>query len=184
MSGRRAATLGPLVALAAAVLFFATQSDRFLTGTNIALILQQVMVVGVLAIGQTLVILTAGIDLACGMTMGLGGIVMTLLATAGGLPPVLAIVLGLLVTTAVGLLNGLLVTRLTLPPFIVTLGTMNITLACTQLISRAQTVTDLPPALTWLGTTVQVGNTAVAYGARAASVRRGRAGGGRQIGRH
>jgi fructose transport system permease protein len=57
--------------------FFATQSDRFLTGGNLSLILQQVMVVGVIAIGQTLIILTAGIDLSCGMVMALGGIVMT-----------------------------------------------------------------------------------------------------------
>ena len=58
-------------------LFFATQSDRFLSGENLSLVLQQVMVVGVLAIGQTLIILTAGIDLSCGMVMALGGVVMT-----------------------------------------------------------------------------------------------------------
>ena len=57
--------------------FFASQTDRFLTGQNFSLILQQVMVVGVLAIGQTLIILTAGIDLSCGMIMALGSIVMT-----------------------------------------------------------------------------------------------------------
>ena len=165
MIGRRAATLGPLVALVAAILFFSTQSDRFLTGANVALILQQVMVVGVLAIGQTLVILTAGIDLACGMVMGLGGIVMTLLATAGAVSPLLAIAIGLAVTTAIGVLNGVLITRLTLPPFIVTLGMMNITFAATQLLSKAQTVTDLPPALTWFGTTIQLGSTTIAYGA-------------------
>ena len=60
---------------------------RFLTGENFSLILQQVMVVGVLAIGQTLVILTAGIDLSCGMVMSLGGVVMALLAARGGVAP-------------------------------------------------------------------------------------------------
>jgi fructose transport system permease protein len=53
--------LGPWLALLATCIFFATQSDRFLTGENLSLVLQQVMVVGVLAIGQTLIILTAGI---------------------------------------------------------------------------------------------------------------------------
>ena len=53
-------TLGPFLALLAACAFFATQSDRFLSGGNFSLILQQVMVVGVIAIGQTLIILTAG----------------------------------------------------------------------------------------------------------------------------
>ena len=78
--------IGPLLALLGACLFFATQSDRFFTGDNFALVLQQVMVVGVIAIGQTLVVLTAGVDLSCGMVMALGGIVMTTLASASGVP--------------------------------------------------------------------------------------------------
>ena len=60
---------GPFVALLLACAFFASQSDRFLTGQNFSLILQQVMVVGMIAIGQTLIVLTAGIDLSCGMVM-------------------------------------------------------------------------------------------------------------------
>ena len=157
-------TLGPLIALVAACAFFATQNDRFLTGGNLSLILQQVMVVGVIAIGQTLIILTAGIDLSCGMVMALGGIVMTKFATELGLPPALAITCGLGVTTLFGLVNGLLVTRIKLPPFIVTLGTLNIAFAITQLYSGAQTITGLPDALTALGGTFSVGGTAVAWG--------------------
>src|SRR4249919_2729628 len=76
---------GPLLALLLACIFFASESDRFLTGQNFSLILQQVMVVGVIAIGQTLVILTAGIDLSCGMLMALGSIVMTKFAADLGL---------------------------------------------------------------------------------------------------
>jgi hypothetical protein len=64
-------------------------------GGNFSLILQQVAVVGVIAIGQTLVILTGGIDLSCGMLMALGGIVMTRFATTLGMPPVLAILCGI-----------------------------------------------------------------------------------------
>jgi len=92
-------TLGPFLALLAACAFFASQSDRFLTGGNLSLVLQQVMVVGVIAIGQTLVILTAGIDLSCGMVMALGGIVMTQFATELGLAPPLAVLAGIGVTT-------------------------------------------------------------------------------------
>ena len=55
-------TLGPVLALIVACAFFASRSDRFLTGDNLSIVLQQVMVVGVIAIGQTLVILTAGVD--------------------------------------------------------------------------------------------------------------------------
>jgi fructose transport system permease protein len=158
------ATLGPWIALAAACLFFATQTDRFLTGENLSLILQQVMVVGVLAIGQTLIILTAGIDLSCGMVMALGGIVMAKLAVESGLPPALAAVCGIGVTTLFGVINGLLITRVKLPSFIVTLGTMNIAFAITQLYSESQTVTNLPSELTWLGNTFNIGGTAIANG--------------------
>jgi fructose transport system permease protein len=159
------ATLGPLVALVLACAFFGMRSDRFLTGDNLSIVLQQVMVVGVIAVGQTLIILTAGVDLSCGMVMALGGIVMTTLAVEHGVPVPIAIGCGIGATTAFGLLNGLLVTRLRLPPFIVTLGTLNIAFAITQLYSNAQTVTDVPDSMTALGGTFQVGNTAVVYGA-------------------
>jgi len=157
-------TLGPFIALLVACAFFATQNERFLSGGNFSLILQQVAVVGVIAIGQTLIILTAGIDLSCGMVMALGGIVMTKFATELGLPPVLAVLCGIGVTTLFGLVNGLLVTKIKLPPFIVTLGTLNIAFAITQLYSNSQTVTDLPPLLTALGNTFGIGDTQVSYG--------------------
>ena len=156
--------LGPVVALIAASAFFATQSDRFLTGDNLSIVLQQVMVIGVIAIGQTLVILTAGIDLSCGMVMALGGIVMTKVAAHYGAPVGAALAAGITATTLVGVLNGLLVTRLKLPPFIVTLGTLNIAFALTQLYSDAQTITEVPAGLTALGNSVPIGGTTVVYG--------------------
>ncbi len=157
-------TLGPVIALAIASAFFATQHERFLTGANVSLILQQVMVVGTIAIGQTLVILTAGVDLSCGMVMALGGIVMAKVAGTLGLPVPLAIAAGVGVTTCFGLLNGILVTRVKLPPFIVTLGTLNIAFAITQLSSDAQTITDVPPSLVALGNAFTLGGTEVVYG--------------------
>jgi len=158
-------TLGPFLALIAACAFFATQNERFLSGGNFSLILQQVMVVGVIAIGQTLIILTAGIDLSCGMVMALGGIVMSKFAADLGLPAPVAILCGIGVTTLFGLLNGLLVTQVRLPPFIVTLGTLNIAFAITQLYSNSQTVTDLPDLMVVLGDTFSVGGTELAWGA-------------------
>ncbi|ACB34488.1 Monosaccharide-transporting ATPase [Leptothrix cholodnii SP-6] len=156
--------LGPFIALAIACAIFGITTDNFFSGANFSLILQQVMVVGVIAIGQTLIILTAGIDLSCGMVMALGSIVMTKVAEDFGLPAPLAILLGISVTAAFGLINGLLVTRIKLPPFIVTLGTFNIAFAVTQLYSGAQTVTQVPEMMTWLGNTFRIGGTSVAYG--------------------
>ena len=157
-------TAGPLLALIFAGAFFAAQSDRFLTSENLSLVLQQVMVVGVIAIGQTLIILTAGVDLSCGMVMALGGIVMSKLAAELGLPVPVAIACGIGVTTLFGLVNGALVTAVKLPPFIVTLGTMNVAFAITQLYSDSQTVTDLPESMNALGGTFAVGGTSVVYG--------------------
>ena len=156
--------LGPFIALVIACAFFGLTTDRFFSGENFSLILQQVMVVGVIAIGQTLIILTAGIDLSCGMVMALGSIVMTKVAADLGVPAPLAILCGIGVTALFGLINGLLVTRIKLPPFIVTLGTFNIAFAVTQLYSGAQTITDVPPMMTWLGTTFSLAGTNVAYG--------------------
>jgi fructose transport system permease protein len=130
----------------------------------LSLVLQQVMVVGVLAIGQTLIILTAGIDLSCGMVMALGGVVMTKFATELGLHPALAMACGIGVTCLFGLINGLLVTKVKLPSFIVTLGTMNIAFAVTQIYSESQTINDLPPMLTALGQTFSIGSTEIAWG--------------------
>ncbi|MFB8208787.1 MULTISPECIES: ABC transporter permease [unclassified Streptomyces] len=155
---------GPLGALILASVVFALSSDEFLTGGNFSLILQQVMVVGTLAIGQTLIILTAGIDLSVGAVMAFGGIVMAKLAVSSPLPAPLAILAGVLVCGAFGLANGLLVRLVPLPPFIVTLGMLNVAFALTHIFSEEQTVTGLPSSLTALGETFPLGTTDVTYG--------------------
>jgi len=162
--GERLAQLGPLIALILVCAFFTTQSDRFLSGQNFSLIFQQVMVLGTLAIGQTIIVLTAGIDLSCGTVMAFGSIVMTKMAVDNNVPPLLAILIGLLVCGAFGVVNGGLVTRLGLPPFIVTLGTFYIAFALTHIYSNEETISNLPSAMTWLGNTFKVGSTAITYG--------------------
>lgn len=155
--------MGPLVALILAAIFFTTQSDKFLTGANFSLIMQQVMVVGTLAIGQTLVILTGGIDLSNGMIMALSSILTTGLAVRSGVNPILAVLIGMAVCIVFGLINGGLVTGIGLPAFIVTLGTYNIVFALVRIYTTS-TVTSLPDILLFLGRTFNVGGTEVSYG--------------------
>jgi fructose transport system permease protein len=155
--------LGPSVALLLVGAFFTLKSDRFLTGGNLSLVLQQTIEVGTLAIGQTLIILTAGIDLSCGAVMAFGSIVMTKLAVDSGVSPVVAIVLGIAACAGFGVLNGTLVTSVKLPPFIVTLGTLNIAFALTHIYSQEATVTGVPSEMTYLGKTFQVGGTGITY---------------------
>ncbi|WP_128429288.1 ABC transporter permease [Streptomyces cyaneus] len=159
-----APTTGPLVALLLACAFFSFSTDQFLTGGNFSLIVQQVMVVGTLAIGQTLIILTAGIDLSCGAVMAFGSIMIAKMAAEGSLPPLVAIALGIAVCGGFGLLNGLLVQKIPLPPFIVTLGMLNVAFALTHIYSEEQTVTNLPGPLTALGQTFPLGHTDITYG--------------------
>jgi fructose transport system permease protein len=159
-----APAVGPLIALALAMAFFAVKSDRFLDTQNLSLVLQQVMVVGVLAIGQTLVILTAGIDLSVGTVMALGQIVMTKMVVANGVSPLLAIAVGILTCTAFGALNGGLVTFVRLPAFIVTLGTLNIAFALTHIVSNDLTFSALPSELLFFGRTFTLGHANFTYG--------------------
>ncbi|MCU1432995.1 MAG: transporter permease [Actinotalea sp.] len=158
--------LSPALVLALSVVVFGFLNDRFLRPENLSLITQQVAVVGALAVGQTLIILTAGIDLSVGAVMVLGSMVMAQSATANGAPAVVALGLGLLVGLLAGLFNGMLVTRLKLPPFIVTLGTLNIFIALTLLYSRGATVRggDLPSLLTFTGTSFALGQVRVTVG--------------------
>jgi fructose transport system permease protein len=164
VSGERVAQLGPLIALIIACVFFTTQSEQFLKPENFSLIIQQVMVVGTLAIGQTLIILTAGIDLSCGTAMALGSIVMTKMAVDNGVPSLIAILLGVATCAIVGFVNGGLVVGLSLPPFIVTLGTFSICFALTHIYSNDETIANLPTAMTKLGESFKIGSTAVTYG--------------------
>ena len=157
-------TLGPLIALLIAVIVFSAQSPRFFSGTNFSLILQQISYTAVLAIGQTLIILIAGIDLSIGIVMALGGLVMAKLATESGVSPVLAILAGFATTMFFGFANSQTITRLRVPPFIATLGMLGIVTALNQTYSGSQTINNLPPALTALGNTFKIGGTAITYG--------------------
>src|SRR4029079_3796637 len=106
------ATLGPLFVLVLAFIIFAVTADRFLEPANLSLIVQQVMVVGTLGIAQTLIILTAGIDLSVGAIMVLSSIVMAKLSADQGVPGFLALLIGFGVGTLCGFINGALITRL------------------------------------------------------------------------
>jgi fructose transport system permease protein len=155
---------GPLVALALAIVFFSLKSGQFLKGPNLSLVVQQTIEVAVLAIGQTLIILTAGIDLSCGAVMAFGMIVMTKLAVVSGMPAIPAIVLGIAACAAFGLLNGALVTKIRLPAFIVTLGTLNIAMALVHIYSNEETIANPPSAMLFFGRTFTIGGTDITYG--------------------
>jgi fructose transport system permease protein len=158
--------LGPLAVLVLAILAFSLISGRFLSAANLGLVLAQVTVIAVLALGQTLVILTAGIDLSTGAIAVFTSIIMANLTTRAGLPGWLALLVGFLCGLAMGAFNGLLVTRINLPPFIVTLGTLSIFFSLNAVVSRSETVrgSDMPDLMTWTGNTFDLGGFRLTYG--------------------
>lgn len=113
----------------------------------------------ILAVGQTFVIITAGIDLADGATLGFSGMAGSLLMEhllsshiSGGLTAVAGIAVMVGSGTAIGLLNGIIITRLKLPPFIVTLGTLTAITGATDLLDNGGEITNLPSFVANLGT--------------------------------
>jgi ribose transport system permease protein len=118
-------------------------SAEFLTADNMANLARQVAIFGIIAVGQLLVILTAGIDLSVGSVLGLTGCVTAQLLVEG-MPVPLAIVVGLLVGIGLGLFNGSLVAYGKLPPFIVTLGMLGIARGLVLVLTDASTVQPLP----------------------------------------
>jgi fructose transport system permease protein len=158
-------TLGSLIVLVAAGAIFGLVNHRFLVPVNVSIMLQQVAVIGSLALGQTVIILTAGIDLSVGAAMILAQLIMAELAVASGVPAPVAILVGVAAGAATGILNGALVTRANLPPFIVTLGTLSIFTALGILYSGGQTY-NAPPGglLAWTGTIVSIGSFQITTG--------------------
>src|SRR3954468_7757703 len=156
--------LSPLIVLVLAVIVFGLINPSFVRPAALSLLVQQMAVVGALAVGQTLIILTAGVDLSIGMAMVLTSLVMVKL-NSQGVPGFLALLIGLVVGVLAGLLNGVLVTRLNLPPFIVTLGTFSIFTAISLLYAAGQTIALGPDALlVWTGKTISIGNVSVTWG--------------------
>ncbi|MCU1668267.1 MAG: transporter permease [Blastococcus sp.] len=154
----RLPALSPLIVLVVAAIVFGIANPRFAAPENLSIVLQQAAVVGSLAVGQTLIILTAGIDLSIGAVVVLATLVMAKLAHDSGVPGFLAFLIGFLIAVLAALLNGWLVTRLKLPPFIVTLGTLSIFTALTLIYAQGQTLTLDPGGfLTFTGTTIAVG---------------------------
>ncbi|MGI9824746.1 ABC transporter permease [Agromyces sp. Marseille-Q5079] len=158
--------ISPAIVLTLSIIVFGLLNDRFLNPANLSLITQQVAVVGTLAVAQTLIILTAGIDLSVGAVMVLSSMVTAQTTVHLGVPAVIGLLLGLIVGLGAGALNGLLVTRLKLPPFIVTLGTLNIFIALTLLYSSGATVRggEMPPLLTWTGSVIALGGVNITVG--------------------
>jgi fructose transport system permease protein len=158
-----------LVLILSGIVFTVIGKGRFQRPETLGIILQQTAVLAALAIGQTLIILTAGIDLAVGTAMLLTHLVIAKVAIDQGVPPVLALLLGAVVGISLGAFHGSLVTKIGLPPFIVTLGTFYIFNSIGLVYSKAQTLSkeDLGgenSLLLWTGRQISFGAMKITTG--------------------
>ena len=130
----------PMIVLVVALVVFGLLASNFFKAATLSTILQQIAIVGILGCAQTIVVLTAGIDLSVGAIAVFSSVLMGQMTFRYGLPAELSIVIGLILGTAMGALNGVLIARLKLPPFIVTLGTWQILLASNFIYSANETI--------------------------------------------
>ncbi len=142
--------LSVLSGLILLMLYFSFSSPYFFTRNNLLTVCLQTSIIVMIAIGQTYVIITAGIDLSIGSNIALSGII-TSMALVAGYPIPLAIICGLLAGTLVGVLNGVIVVYGKLPPFIVTLGTMSIVRGAALVLTGGIPVSGLPKAFKYIG---------------------------------
>jgi fructose transport system permease protein len=156
-------TFGPLAVLAVFCTVFTLSTNTFLAAGNLSLIVQQSVIIGTLAIGQTMIILTAGIDLTNGGVAVLGTIVAGRMV-AEHHNPAACLLFAILLCTCVGFVAGLFVSRLMLPPFIVTLGLLGIVTAAARLVAQGGSFPVTDDLLGWTGNVISVGETAMTYG--------------------
>jgi fructose transport system permease protein len=175
----------PAIILIVAILIFGLIARNFMSLSTLSLVLKQVTVVGIVAIAQTIVILTAGIDLSVGAILVISAMVMGRLAVLGAtftlpyfnvvlfsippLPLFLAISFGVLIGTLMGTINGFLVAKIRIPPFIATLGTVYVFNALKLWYTgsesiRAADLDEKAPGLVWFGKGFEYGTATLIYG--------------------
>ena len=163
----------PLIVLVASIAIFAVLvGNKFFSAFALSLILQQVAITGIIGAAQTLVILTAGIDLSVGAIMVLSSVVMGQFIFRYGVPVPIAVLCGFACGGLCGWINGTLVARMKLPPFIVTLGTWQIYSAANFIYSanetiRSQDIEEKAPLLQLFGRNIHIGGAILTFGVMA-----------------
>ncbi len=140
----------PFLSLIILFVALSVASPYFLTANNLASVARQTAVFNTMALGMTIVIITGGIDLSVGSILGLAGLGGAM-ALEAGYPVVIGVLVGVLIGTGCGFLNGLLITRLGIPPFVVTLGTLGVYRGVALIVSNGLPVHKIPAGFSFIG---------------------------------
>jgi ribose transport system permease protein len=142
---------GIYIILIGLIIFFSVKNGAFLTSGNLFNIARQVSMLGIAAVGMTVVLLLGGIDLSIGSQVTLVNIVTAWLMVKQGLSPVLAVAIALAMATAIGFLNGWSVANLKMPAIIVTLGSMTVLEGLAYIICKGVPIFGFPKSFSFIG---------------------------------
>jgi len=145
----RWSSIGLIAVIVLMVVTFSLLNPNFLSDVNIRNVSRQTAILGIVACGQTMVILSGGFDLSVGMVIGLISVAGSMVMSEYGLWP--GIFAGLLFGVAVGALNGLMVAKAGLPPFVATLATFSAARGLALILSGGLPITDLPMSFSFVG---------------------------------
>ncbi|MGI6777817.1 MAG: ABC transporter permease [Acetivibrionales bacterium] len=144
-------TYGIIIVLIALVAFFSIFTNSFLSVKNMFNILRQVSIMGIIAVGMTIVMLTGGIDLSVGSLLAVTGVVGSSLMVSLNWSPLPAIIAAIIASTIIGTITGLIVEKIDMPPLITTLGMMTIARGIAFIITNGLPVYGLPESVAILG---------------------------------
>lgn len=140
-----------IILLLIIVLFFGVTSENFFSVYNLMNILRQSSIVAILAIGQTFVIISGGIDLSVSAIVSLAGTIAALVMSKFGVGSGLGIMTGISIGGILGLLNGFIITKAKVPPIIATLGVMSIANGSALAFTQGYSVMGIPESFNWIG---------------------------------
>ena len=169
--------LGSLLGLVVLCAALAAFNEQFRSFTNYLLLLQQAAPIAIIAVGQTFVILTGGIDLSVGSLAALTTVCMALMLSGGAahehpLSPWIALPAGVLLATFVGFVQGFMITKLKMPPFIITLGSFNALAGLALVLSNGSAISVDGKGWDWIyGGYTRLGRYTYAIGGNEAAVR-------------
>lgn len=141
---------GMAIILVVLCIVMSIANPRFITTMNILNVLKQISLTGIVAIGMTFVILQADIDLSVGSVAALGGIIASVF-TVNGMQIASAIIIALVIATALGLLTGFIITRGRVHAFVVTLGMLSVARGATYIITDGKPISSLCKEFCYLG---------------------------------
>ncbi|RJE89319.1 ABC transporter permease [Paracoccus onubensis] len=143
--------MGVFIALVIIFAISIAASPHFLTGYNMSVIARALAFVGLITIGQAMLMILGELDLSLGVIGGLCGVVAGMAMTSGGLPPIVAIPACLLLGAMLGALNGLLVSILKLHSLVLTIGTAGVFGGVNLVLTKGVAITGMPPEIQFFG---------------------------------